>query len=304
MKIKYSREIKVAVLAIVSLCLLYFGFNYLKGINVFKPVHEYHGRYENVNGLVAQAPVIVKGYKVGQVDRITYDFTRDTSFLVDISINKDIRLPHGTTMALFANGLLGGTAVQLDIPVVEVGTPEYATGSYLPTKVIPGLMDNLETGLMQRISHAVADIDLLVQNINGQLSDDHLKHILASVDSITYELTDVAHDLRGMMNNKVPGIVDNVDKVVADLTAFSSELKQVDVNATMGRVDSVLMNVNSVVEDVRSDNGTLGLLLHDKRLYDHIDATVLSADSLMTDIKARPRHYLYPLGAKEKKTKK
>lgn len=301
---RYLREIKVAVLAIVSLTLLYFGFNYLKGINVFKPVHNYHGLYANVNGLTVQAPVFVKGYKVGQVDQITYDFTRDTSFLVDISINKDIRLPHGTKMALFANGLLGGTAVELEIPVVPDSVATYAAGSYLPTLVIPGLMDNLETGLMVRISNAVANIDLLVQNINGQLTDDHLKHILRSVDSITVELTTVSHDMKGLMHNKVPGIVDNVDKVVADLTVFSGELKKVDINGTVGRVDSVLNNVNAVVADVRSDNGTLGLLLRDKRLYEHIDATVLSADSLVKDIKERPRHYLYPLGAKEKKTKK
>lgn len=302
MKIKHLREIKVAALALLSIFVLYFGVNYLKGLNVFKPVHNYHGLYLNVNGLVEQAPVFVKGYKVGQVDHITYDFTRDTSFLVDISINRDIRLPKGTRMALFANGLLGGTAVQLDIPVVDSITDEYVSGAYLPTVVIPGLMDNLETGLMQRVSHAVADIDLLVQNLNNQLSEDHLKNILHSVDSITYELTDVSHDLRGMMNNQVPGIVENVDKMVADLAVFSAELKQVNVPATVERVDSVLTGVNAIVDAVRSDNGTLGALLNDKGLYNHIDATVISADSLITDLKAHPKRYVQIslFGRKEK----
>lgn len=300
---KHTREIKVAVLAIVALFLLYFGFNYLKGTNVFKPVHAYHGVYREVNGLVAQAPVYVKGYKVGQVDRIIYDFTRDSSFLIDISINKDIRLPHGTTMALVADGLLGGTAVQLNIPVVPDGTDEYAPNAYLPTIVVPGLMESIQAGIMTRVGSMVDNIDSLVQNINTQLADDHLKHILGHVDTVTSDLTYVSKDFKRIMRKDVPGLITHFDTIAANVDVFAANIRDIDLSATVGRVDSVLTNVNGVVDDVRNPNGTVGKLLYDKALYDHIDATVVSADSLITDLKAHPKRYVHfsLFGKKEKK---
>ena len=113
---KYAREIKVGVLAAVCLFLLFFGFNFLKGKNIFSPTNSYHGIYAHLHGLEEQAAVYVCGHKVGQVNAIHYDFTRDSAFIVDISINKDIALPQGTTMALIPDGLLGGVLMKLQLP--------------------------------------------------------------------------------------------------------------------------------------------------------------------------------------------
>lgn len=291
--IKNSREIKAAVLAIVSLFLLYYGFNYLKGVNLFKPVHVYHGLYSNVNGLTEQAPVYVKGFKVGQVDHITYDFSRDSSFRVDISINKDISLPYGTTMALIADGLLGGTAVQLNVPVAADKTPVYAADEYLPTMVIPGLMESLESGLISRIGQAVNDIDSLVVNINSQISDDHLRDILANVDAMSSDLTSVSTDLKRIMRNDVPGIVANADSAIANVNAIAANLSTADLAGTVSRVDGAVDNLNGILADVRDEKGTIGQLLYNKSLYAHIDSTIVSVDSLVTDLKAHPKRYVH-----------
>ena len=93
---KHIREMKVAVLAIVCLFLLYFGFSFLKGVNIFSPVHSYVGLFAKVDGLTEQAPVYVRGYKVGQVDAIRFDFTREVAFAVEISLDKHILLPKGS----------------------------------------------------------------------------------------------------------------------------------------------------------------------------------------------------------------
>ena len=77
---KYAREIKVGVLAVVCIFLLFFGFNFLKGVNIFSSMYSFHGVYDNIHGLEEQAPVLIRGYKVGQVDKIHYDFTKDSAF--------------------------------------------------------------------------------------------------------------------------------------------------------------------------------------------------------------------------------
>lgn len=294
---KYTREIKVGVLAIVCVFLLFYGFNFLKGVNIFSPTNSYHGVYTNLHGLEEQASVFIMGHKVGQVDRLRYDFTKDSAFTVDISIRKDIVLPEGTSLALRADGLLGGMALELLFP--EDATEKLQQqalikhGATLPTVYLPGLMENLQNELIAKIANAVEQVDTLVAQLNGQLQGDHLKSTLANVDRISGDLTDVSGDLRRIMNTQVPGIVNNADTTIANLNTVIADIKAADLKATVARVDTAIEGVNAVVADVRAQKGTLGQLIYNKSLYNHVDATVISADSLLTDIKAHPKRYVH-----------
>lgn len=294
---KYTREIKVGVLAIICVFLLFYGFNFLKGVNIFSPTNSYHGVYTNLHGLEEQASVFIMGHKVGQVDRLHYDFTKDSAFTVDISIRKDIVLPEGTSLALRADGLLGGMALELLFP--EDATEKLqqqaliAHGATLPTVYLPGIVENLQNELIAKIANAVEQVDTLVAQLNGQLEGDHLKSTLANVDRISGDLTDVSGDLRRIMNTQVPGIVNNADTAIANLNTVIADIKAADLKATVARVDTAIEGVNAVVADVRAQKGTLGQLIYNKSLYNHVDATVISADSLLTDIKAHPKRYVH-----------
>jgi phospholipid/cholesterol/gamma-HCH transport system substrate-binding protein len=302
----YSREIKVGVLAAVCLFLLFFGFNFLKGVNIFSPTNSFHGVFTDLHGLEEQAQVVIRGHKVGQVDRISYDFTRDSAFTVDISIKRDIVLPQGTQMALIADGLLGGMAIELQLPPSQngkdalgnsVSTEELrepiAKGSFLPTTYVPGLMESVQGELLAKIGAAVEDVDSLVAELHGQLEGDHLQSALTNVDRISGDLTTVSHDLKRLMNNQVPRIVNNADTAVANLNTVLADIKEADLKSTVARVDKAVENVNGLVSDVRSPNGTIGQLIYSKSLYDHMDATVISADSLLVDLKAHPKRYVH-----------
>lgn len=294
---KYTREIKVGVLAIICVFLLFYGLNFLKGVNIFSPTNSYHGVYTNLHGLEEQASVFIMGHKVGQVDRLRYDFTKDSAFTVDISIRKDIVLPEGTTLALRADGLLGGMALELLFP--EDATEKLQQqaliehGATLPTVYLPGIMENLQNELIAKIANAVEQVDTLVAQLNGQLEGDHLKSTLANVDRISGDLTDVSGDLRRIMNTQVPGIVNNADTAISNLNTVIADIKAADLKATVARVDTAIEGVNAVVADVRAQKGTLGQLIYNKSLYNHVDATVISADSLLTDIKAHPKRYVH-----------
>ena len=288
---KYAREIKVGALATICLFLLFFGFNFLKGVNIFSPTNSFHGTYYNLHGLEEQAAVKIRGHKVGQVDRISYDFTRDSAFTVDISIKKDIVLPQGTQMALVADGLLGGMAIELQLP--EESAEPIAKGSFLPTTYVPGLIESVQGELLAHVDEAIQDVDSLVAQLRGQVEGDHLKDTLHNVDRISGDLTGVSADLKRMMNKQVPTIVNNADTAIANLNVIVSDLKKADLAATVARVDTAVDGVNGLIADVRSKDGTLGQLIYNKSLYDHIDATVISADSLLVDLKAHPKRYVH-----------
>ena len=304
---KHAREIKVGVLAAVCLFLLFFGLNFLKGVNIFSPTNSYHGVFYNLHGLEEQAAVYIRGHKVGQVDRIHYDFTRDSAFTVDISVNRDIALPEGTQMALVSDGLLGGMAIELQMSAKGledegISGLAVARGAFLSTTYVPGLMESLQGDLLAHVDKAVQDIDSLVASLQGQVAGNHIQSALQNVDRVSGDLTVVSSDLKKMMNNQVPRIVNKADTMVTNLNTVVADIRDADLKSTVGRVDKAVDGVNAVVADVRSQEGTLGQLIYNKALYNHIDATVISADSLLTDLKAHPKRYVHfsLFGKKEK----
>ena len=242
-------------------------------------------------------------YKAIDPDKIHYDFTRDSAFTIDISIAKDVALPQGTQMALISDGMLGGMAIELQMASSEeTDHSVIAHGTFLPTTYVPGLVESLQGELLVHVDEAIQGIDSLVAQLRGQVDGDHLKNTLHNVDRISGDLTGVSANLKHLMNKQVPGIVNNADTAIANLNTIVADLKQADLAATVARVDTAVDGVTALIADVRSPEGTIGQLLYNKSLYNHIDATVVSADSLLVDLKAHPKRYVHfsLFGKKEK----
>lgn len=289
---KYSREFKVGVLAIVCLGILYFGFNFLKGINIFSPTKVYVGTFDRINGLTAQAPVYIKGYQVGLVESIQYDFKQIPAFTVNVSIDKTIELPRGTQMALVADGLLGGGAIELQLPLMPNRAMPYQKGDTLPTHIEPGLIDNLQTGLLANLDSLLNEANTLLASLNEQLNEGSIYATLQHIEQITRDLTVSSKDIRALTHNQLPVIMDKADATIEGLNDIINDVKAADIQGTVGKVDSTISTLNAALQ---SQEGTVGMLLNDKTLYDNLnmaledlDKAVLNVDSIMMSIKARP----------------
>lgn len=291
---KHAREVKVGVLAIVCAGILYFGFNFLKGINIFAPTRCYMGQFENLSGLTEQAPVYIRGYKVGLVESIQYDFTREPSFLVAVSIDKGITVPKGTQMALVADGLLGGMAIELQMPPASMMTQGavYQRGDTLPTIVVPGLLDGLQGGLLAHLDSLVQEANVLVASLNNELDEGSLHASLQHIEKITADLTVSSRDIRRLTHDQLPPIVDKADSAIADIQAVVADVRAADLQQTVQKLNTTIDAVNLALA---SDSGTLGLLLNDKSLYENLngalqdlDHAVLNVDTIVMSVKAHP----------------
>lgn len=289
---KYSRELKVGVLAIVCLGILYFGFNFLKGINIFSPTKVYVGTFDRVNGLTAQAPVYIKGYKVGLVESIQYDFKQSPAFTVAVSIDKAIELPRGTEMALVADGLLGGGAIELQLPALMNRAMPYQDGDTLPTLIVPGLIDNLQTGLLAQLDSILTEANNLLASLNNEMEQGSLHATLQNVERITNDLTVSSKDIRKLTHNQLPAIIDKVDTTIVGLQDIVADVQAADIQSTISTLDSTIHVLNTALQ---SENGTLGLLLNDTELHDNLNTTlknlntaVMNVDTIIMSIKARP----------------
>ena len=289
---KYSREFKVGVLAIVCLGILYFGFNFLKGINIFSPTNVYVGTFDRINGLTAQAPVYIKGYQVGLVESIQYDFKQNPAFTVNVSIDKTIELPRGTQMALVADGLLGGGAIELQLPMMPNRAMPYQKGDTLPTHIVPGLVDNLQTGLLANLDSLLNQANILLASLNSEVEEGSLRNTLRNVERITNDLTVSSRDIRSLTHQQLPALMTKVDSTMVGLQEIVNDVNAANIQQTIGNVDNTIKTLNAALQ---SQDGTLGLLLNDKELYDNLngalqnlDNAVQNVDTIMMSIKARP----------------
>lgn len=289
---KYSRELKVGALAIVCMVILYFGFNFLKGVNIFSPTKVYVGQFESANGLTEQAPVYIKGYKVGLVESVHYDFTRQPAFVVRVSIDKDIALPRGTQMALVADGLLGGGAIELQLPALANRAMPYQAGDTLPTHIVPGLMDNLQTGLLAHLDSLLTEANTLLALLNNEVEEGSLHTTLQNVERITSDLTVSSKDIRQLTHKQLPIVMAKVDSTMTGLQTIVADVHAADIQQTILSLDTAIQSVNHALH---SKEGTLGLLLNDKTLHDNLnttlqslESTVHNVDTIIMAVKARP----------------
>ena len=293
----FTKEVKIGLSFVVALAFLIWGINFLKGVNLFTPSNHYYLKYENVDGLVVSNGVFIKGYKVGQVRAIKYDFTQKESFVVDVLMNQDIKLPKGTIAYLFDESMLGGKGINL---VFSEEKDYHTSGDTLTTDVQGGLMASL-AGIVPSIQSTINHADSLIVSANALINSAEIQNSLNNFASITAELHKTSKGLTKMIDQQFPPIIDNVNQICSDLKTVTGQLGEIQYKDIIESLDSTLVNLEEFTNRINSPNSSLGLLLNDKALYNDIDTTVNSVNSLLIDFKDDPRRYLYPLGKKKKK---
>lgn len=289
----FTREVKVGIMAVVAIFVLYFGLNFLKGIDIFSPISYYYATYTNVDGLEKSAPVFVKGYKVGQVDEIKYDFSKEVPFVVKISVKNDIQLPKDAKVELFDNGLMGGKAIQLVFDPTKTGESMYASGDTVASQVGGGLMAQLSGELMPKIESITTQTDSLIRSVRTLVDSKELNNSLLSIEKTTADLSASSAQLKKLMSNDVPKIMSNVNAMTGDLKQVSGNLKKVDFEYTFNSINHTINNLSLITDKINDSKGTLGMLLNDKDLYINLSNTASSTDKLLIDLKENPKRYVH-----------
>ena len=298
----FTREVKVGIMAVTAIFVLYFGLNFLKGIDVFSPVNYYYGRYENIGGLVPSCPVFVKGFKVGQVEQIKYDFSKKESFVVKISVSKDIKLPKGTKIELYDDGLMGGKAIQLLYEPILASEVVYSPGDTIESKVGIGLMAQVSGNLMPKIESISTQADSLLRSVRMLVENKNLTKSLNSIERTTADLAVSSSQLKKMMSNDMPRILGDVNIITSDFKQISGNLKKIDYAATFASINHTISNLSLITDKMNSSEGTIGMLLNNKDLYINLSNTAASSDKLLIDLKKNPKRYVHfsLFGSKEK----
>lgn len=289
---KLTKEIKIALVAIVGILVMYFGINFLKGMNLFSTNNAYYMTFDDIQGLGASTPIYADGYKVGTVDGLEYDYKENGPIKVKVDINKELRIPQGSK-AEIVKDLMGN--LQVNLLLANNPRERVEPGGIIPGAVNGGMMDKA-ANLVPVVEKMLPKLDSILTSVNALLADPALAASLHNVETITSNLTVSTRELNTLMaglNKQVPGMIGKANGVLDNTNRLTANLASLDVQGTLNKVNQTLESAHQFTEKLNSNQGSLGLLMNDTKLYDNLTSTMSHADSLVIDLKAHPKRYVH-----------
>lgn len=295
-----SKELKIGLFVVTVLVVSFFLINYLRGEDIFNKEIELVSRYDDVEGLVASAPVYIKGYKAGKVSEVVYEPDTD-DFKVVCSVKKEFRIPADSKMTIYSVDIMGGKGVRIDL---GSATELVTDGAYLVPSFAAGLMDGLEDSLgplLAKAGNTLDSLNITVANVNRMLSDDnidavsrtisHLERTMAEVKGVAAAVNGKSEELDSFVDNlaslseKLGGIADSADSALVKVDDIINAVSPDDIAGVVSSFKSLLENMND-------PDGTIGKLFVDNSMYDSIDSLLNDIDSLIRKIEENPKKYI------------
>lgn len=295
-----SKEAKVGLMGLTAMVMLYFGFNILKGSDIFSKNYTYYARYNNIDGLTASNPILLNGLTVGNVKSIQLMQNDGNSLVVTLEIRKDINLRSGTQAILGDGGLLGGKIINLQIP--EQGSL-LSTGDTLLAVQSAGIASLLQQKALPVVTHA----DSLVLNLtavamgfketgeilnnvlrNYNQTGTHLNNLVVSNDKKIRELLDNLNTLSASLVNTEK----ELKPLLSNANNFLDTLNNLQLKETIKLAQDGLGDFKKIMSELESGNGTVGQLLKDEQVYNNLNYTLISLNQLLANFREHPKRYV------------
>lgn len=289
-----KKEIVIGLCVAIALLALFLGINFLKGINIFKAANYYYAEYTNVAGLQTSAPVTLNGFKVGLVRDLKYQYDNPGHVRVELSLDRALRLPVGS-QAVIEQDILGTSTVVLKMADTD---DFYKVGSTIEGATASGLMESVSTKLMPNVNAIFPKIDSLLTSLNRLVADPALVKSVGRLDAITLNLEQSMRQINATTRSLSPvmanvtGITDNLNTMSGALAAVSEDLKNAPIDSVMHNLAVMSDNLKVLSSQLNDPNSSLGLITHDRALYDNLNSCAASLDSLLIDVKRNPKRYI------------
>ena len=331
-----SKEIRVALLAIVAIALVYWGYNFILGNNVMKQTAFYKVEYKNVGGLKTSTPVRVNGVQVGRVATVKNQMD-EQNVLVELDLEPGLRIPKDTRAYILNETFMGQQAVELKYDTPCSGNDCAQPGDYLQGEnlsVLASTVDRqeLEVYLNEFENTILSLLDSIQDRTLGSDAEGPLANTIRDMESTMNNLKGATGQLNSLLyqsKDNITGTLENAETVTASLAdnnerierilvstdSFTQQLSAVELKktvdelsqtiaslkSTINKADQTFAGINSVVGGLENGEGTLGLLLQDPALYHELSTLSAKADSLLNDIQDRPYRYVPLKGRKRVK---
>jgi phospholipid/cholesterol/gamma-HCH transport system substrate-binding protein len=303
---KISNEIKVGALALLTILVFIWLYNFLKGKDYFKSTNYYYAVYDKIGGLAESSPVEVNGFKVGVVQSIEFIDPTSGKLLVVFSVGKDFKLPVNTVAEIIPVSLLGGMKVQF---VYGNGAGFYSEGDTIPGRLAESIVDKVEAELLpvkDKITNLIVVLDSVIRSVDELMNDDFRKNLsgtVANLNSTTGSLSKIMvskeKDLKATIDNlnKFSGMLaqnsDKMGSTFSNLKTISDTLAAADIYTTVTNLKASLEKASTMMENLNNGKGSAGQFLTNDSIYSNLNNSLASLNELLADMKANPKRYVH-----------
>lgn len=295
---KITKEIKVAVLVILSIILFYWGFAFLKGKNLFDTSTKLYAIYDNVAGLVESAPVTLNGLNIGKVNAI--EMLPDGKMNVELVItNEQIKIAKSSEAQIMDSGLIGGREIAI---INNFSDTNYIqSGDRLKTSNKLGLTAELANQIgpvKDKVEVLLENANKLIENLNATLdvsTQQKLKASIASFEKTMSEFSQIsksANDILSENKSKLNTTLSNFEKTSGNLNSMTTSLEKANLGATVKKLEATLTNVNGIMANLEQGKGSMGKLLNDESMYTNLTKTSKELELLLQDLRLNPTRYV------------
>ncbi len=298
-----NKEFKVGLFVAITLVLLYFGFNFLKGIDFFSTTNKYYVMYDNIDELAVSNPVLVNGFAVGRVSHISIMQKKQNKVLVELMIDSDIKMGD-STQAILNSDFLGGKSILLSIGKITAPLKPKDTLIAVVAKGMLDLLSETATPVADNVGTTLRKFNIILDNLskNSQQLDTIFLRLQAtpllinrtlsttngSIEELTTSFKSVANNLNGTLTELKPA--------VTNFKVFSDSLKRMQLNQTVREAKQTVEKLNAMMDKFGESNGTIKKLMTEDSLYVNLNKLLINLDTLANHFNNNPKHFLAPLG--------
>jgi len=297
--LRLSKEIKAAFFVLSTILLFIFGFNYLKGSSILNKQKTIYAVYDEVDGLLVGANVMINGLSIGNVTKLDF-LPNSTKILVTLKVTDKLNFSSKSTASIYETGVLGGLAISVE-PVFERESI-VKTGDTLMSSVRPGLTELINRQiepLSRQLQSTITSVDSIFTGASNVLNRQTQEEIKESITVLTSAINAINNssiiieETLTSKNTQINKTIDNFEKISSNLSDVSDELSSFGLTSLLSNLEVSVDGISSIVEKLDSDNSTLGKLINEDEVYNNLNSSIESLNILINDIKENPKKYVH-----------
>ena len=296
---RLSKEIKAAFFVLSTILLFIFGFNYLKGSSILDKQKTIYAVYDEVDGLLVGANVMINGLSIGNVTELDF-LPNSTKILVTLKVKDKLSFSSKSTASIYETGVLGGLAISIE-PVFERESI-VKTGDTLMSSVRPGLTELINRQiepLSRQLQSTITSVDSIFTGASNVLNRQTQEEIKESINVLTSAINAINNssliieETLTSKNTQINNTLDNIENISSNLSNVSDELNSFGLSSLLTNLEVSVDGISSIVDKLNSDNSTLGKLINEDEVYNNLNSSIESLNILINDIKANPKKYIH-----------
>ncbi len=296
---KLSKEIKAAIFVLTSIILFIFGFNYLKGTSLIDRQKTLYAVYDEVDGLLVGANVMINGLSIGNVTELEF-LKNSTKILVTLKVKDELNFSSKSTASIYETGVLGGLAISIE-PLFDRESI-VQTGDTLRSSVRPGLTELINRQiepLSRQLQSTITSVDSIFSGASSVLNKQTQLNIKESIEVLTSAINSInnsAYIIEGTLtekNDKISKTIDNIESISENLSKVTKELNEFGLSNVLVDLKESTEGINSVIQNLNSDSSSLGKLINKDELYENLNSSIISLNNLIDDINENPKKYVH-----------